>query len=53
LSFFLSSSCVLCTQCCHCLLIVHSWLSSSVFSNVFVCLSSYCVLCTFRYSLNK
>ena len=38
----LSSSCVLCTQCCQFL-----WIVYSVFSNVYLfCLSSSCVLCT-------
>jgi hypothetical protein len=31
----LSSSCVLCTQCCQCLWIAHSWFPPSVFSNVY------------------
>ena len=44
LSFLLSLSlfCVLCTQCCLCLWIVHSLLPPSVFSNIY----SSCVLCT-------
>ena len=40
--FCLSSSCVLCTQCCQFL-----WIVYSAFSNVYLfCLSSSCVLCT-------
>jgi hypothetical protein len=31
----LSSSCVLCTQCCQCLWIAHFWFPPSVFSNVY------------------
>ena len=34
--FCLSSSCVLCAQCCQFLWIDHAWLLSSVFSNVYV-----------------
>jgi hypothetical protein len=34
--FCLSSSCVLCTQCCQCLWIVHSWLHLR-FSLTFIC----------------
>ena len=34
--FILSSSCVLCTQCCQFLWNVHSWLPLSVFSNVYL-----------------
>jgi hypothetical protein len=34
--FILSSSCVLCTQCCQFLWNVHSWLPLSAFSNVYL-----------------
>jgi hypothetical protein len=37
-ALFLSSSCVLCAQCCQCLWIVHSWLNPSGFSNVYLML---------------
>ena len=48
--FCLSSSCVLCAQCCQCLWILHSWLP---FQFVMLCLlfslSLSCVLCTQCY----
>ena len=42
--FCLSSCCVLCTQCCQFLWIVHSWMPPSVFSNVYL-IASQSVSC--------
>ena len=38
---FLSSSCVLCTQCCQCLWIVHLLIAPSVYTNVYVRYTPY------------
>ena len=45
--FCLSPSSVICTQCCPCNWIVHSWLTLRFSLNVYLfCLSSSCILCT-------
>ena len=47
--FCSSSSCVLCTQCCKFLLIVHSLLPPSVFSNVYYFLVVFYITLNVQY----